>query len=690
LMISRPALSATALLVILAGFLIAVVLGFLLRRFVPAPPSTTPSSRSTGKEKVSPKHANSTSESVEGVSEPDEASVAVEVVDSEGLPVASASVHDVRNYSTALAVTDGDGRCSIPHAALQFERRIDVATIRVEHSNHASAVVRFARHATRLRVVLSGMGTLTVRVVDANRAPIPRAVVELDEPERLIEAVGAVWARERRTDENGALIINSLRPGPYVVRAWALGFTEGRTIAFARTKATTEATVVLQPGRTLEVRVSTPEGKAVSGSQVTLQNNSGFTGWSPNTGRVRNFWVRTTGGDGVATFECLPAEIAGGNLTIEGPAHPPKLEAFRLEESTRRIDVTVENGATLLVDVLDASGVPVECRISVYAWHPNGESQELVVEKSGGPAARFTGVMTGRPVDLTVRRHEALVHKETLELSPSQERTLTVRLPAEGRVELAARDGEGAPVAGRVVLKEVKASRDERVYAVQLGPSGTATASVIQGSYKAEFEPREGVRVERAIVVEGDTRVVFEVPSGKTLEGILVDPQGQPMPGCGVTWAEPEKGWWGTVTAHDGSFRLKRVPGGSGHLSIEIQGFRMTVHKGPLPSDGRFVAPVSTISGRVLLPDGRPTAAIVQIQGAAMNKEATTLLGNVFGAAEDGSFKIRVPAGRWSVWAWAARYEAWDILADVTSPGSTAVVTVQLAAVSPPLEEPPK
>jgi hypothetical protein len=650
-MSGRPALSLAAVFVILAGLLLAVVLGFLLLRFVPAPQSTGPSSQPE-RDRVSSKPSNLQPDTAEGDSESPEVSVAVQVVDSEARPVESASVFDVRNYSTALAVTDGDGRCSVPYEALQFERRIDVATIRVEHPGYAPELVRFARHTPRLRVVLSDMATLVVRVVDANQAAIPRAVVELDEPERAM-GVGAVWARERRTDDDGVLTIAALRPGAFIVRAWAMGFAEGRTMAFTRSKETAEATVVLKSGRSLEVRVSTEDGKPIAGSRVLLQNEAGYSGWGPQTGSVRNYWIRHTGPEGVATFECLPAETDWGNLTVEGP----------------------------LVDVTDSSGVHVGCRLSVYAWHPNGESQELVVEKSAGPAARFTGVMTGRPVDVTVRRHEALVHKETLELSPSEERTLTIRLPAEGRVELTARDGDGSPVAGRVVLKEVKASRDERTYAVDVGPSGTATASVIPGAYKAAFEPKEGVRVERAIMVEGETRVVFEVPSGRTLDGILVDPRGQSMPGCMVTWSEPEKGWWQTVTAHDGTFRLKRVPGGSGNLSIEIQGFRTPVHKGPLPPDGRFVAPVSTISGRVLLPDGRPTAAIVQVQGAALNEEATTLLGNVFGAAEDGSFRIRVPAGRWSVWAWSVGCEASAIPADVTSPGSTAVITVQLGPV---------
>src|SRR5688572_7228107 len=124
-------LSAASLLILLPAILIALVLGFLLLRFVPRP---MPPPMETSEVVVRVNASSRLAEALASGKPLDKSSyLTLQVLDSKSDAVEGAQVYDGRNFGEVLGTTSEDGLCAILHESLVFETSSDLGVLRVEH-----------------------------------------------------------------------------------------------------------------------------------------------------------------------------------------------------------------------------------------------------------------------------------------------------------------------------------------------------------------------------------------------------------------------------------------------------------------------------------------------------------------------------------------------------------------------------
>jgi hypothetical protein len=367
-----------------------------------------------------------------------------------------------------------------------------------------------------LRLRLERLGAVEVAVIDAAGEPAEGATVTIGGP--------ALWpARTATTGDEGTVRIGGLRDGVVDLRA-RLGEQVSDTLMGVRVARgeTTRATLVLELGRAIAVRVSDgaspvggPPADPIEGAEVVLAEEG-----------VSTFPLEAvTGGDGEALLG--PVVEARATLTVAADGFVPRTLGIGEEElDTGFIEVPLLRGGTIEGRVVDARGRPVAgATLEVVGTDGDGMPVAMVAPRSllrdrlfdlalTGPLALIPrgelGVMPGPvppiptagaalseasatgdaapwvtdgdgrfaatpvvPGRLRVlARHPDFVEGESelVRVEPGGAVTVKIVLAPGGRLEGRVRERDGTPVAARVVAASARGSFERTTYAA---PDGT-------------------------------------------------------------------------------------------------------------------------------------------------------------------------------------------------------------------------
>ncbi|RMF74465.1 MAG: hypothetical protein D6738_06355 [Acidobacteria bacterium] len=493
--------------------------------------------------------------------------VRVQVVDAAGAPAARAVLlagGEERGESIPLGVTAEDGTTELtvpagggPFSLIALDARGVTARRRIRPADPESAAAGGKRPAPPLTLALPRAARLVGRVIDASTgAPIAGAAVW----------PGEDLTRVARTGGDGRFVIEGLEPGGVRLNAVAAGYVRpgNETLATVGDERLPPPTIALHPGAFVAGRVVDADGRPVAGALLTATPRPVPGSFRITIGAARSPDNRAeSGADG--GFRLGPLDpraswdliaTAPGFARTRRPA--PRLEPRRTTDGMR---VVLERGARIAGRVLDDQGRPVAGALVRATVEPRGERRRgMVVRMLAGAAP------------------------EPLETISATDGTFVVDSLSPGRWRLS------------------------------IAASGFARATV-EGLDVAEGD---------AVVEAGD---VVLAP-GETLAGVVLDETGAPVDGAEVRVLEPERGprrgamrlFGGgertppdAVTGPDGWFTVADLaPGRPVDVEVTRRGYvdaslpRVGIPR-PEPLEIRLVA-ASTVSGRVLDPEGRPVA----------------------------------------------------------------------------------
>lgn len=668
---------AGLLILLLVGIFIAIaILGDFLRRG-PSPLSggpvqarTIPESAATPSEPADDSNSAVTAE----------AGLRVHVVDEKGSPIEGARAIDVKRYDAVLGTTDSRGLIHLRDLGLSFESGSAQHELSIEHDRFAPQTVRFLHGSKAIRVVLTPQAVLTVRVVDPSNEPVTNAKVQVYESARGTNQ-WAPWYRERAVDARGEVRIADVRPGALVLRALAPGYENARYIVITRAGEHRDVRVVLTPGNVLNVVVRDTAGMPVRGATVTVSHGSGggMSGW--HVGYEALSWRQTTDEDGRTSFATIPATVDRVALGAFGHRLAPAYVGVAMDVRVKDVEVTLQPGASLVVDVLNAQGESVECRLDFQGTF------DYMPLKAAGSKHTFIGVPAGQLYNLSVNRHGHAVHLEKgILLAVNETRELTIRLAGGCRVDIRTRDFAGMPVEGSLRLSRKEAAPGQALtegqsihitYSQMVKLEGRVVMTVEPGLYEAEFFPHHGFRPDpKKVLIERDSELTIEVPSSRALHGVVIDAGGVPVGGCELEWTEGRE-FLKARADSEGRFLFPRIQGQTGRLQVATIGARLEVFTGIPPQHPmRVVAPMSSIQGTVLGRDGSPAGALILIRTLDWNAIGTTW------ADDEGRFQIRVVPGKWSIHAYGegSTSESDPVEVQVVSRASDISVVLHLKA----------
>ena len=481
-------------------------------------------------------------------------------------------------------------------------------------------------------------GTLAGRVTATTGEPVAGAKISVDTRPTPVRSYAPVTTRGAVTDAEGNYTIERLPPG--AIRALfviAEGFIAPPALARGvpvRAEKVSRVDIVLARGATIVGRVTDGQGQplANAGVQATRAHASGGS-------RMQPLAEATT--DAGGTFTLTDVALGAGVLyaRLEG-YYQPKLEdamsspypwmrvqpgvPYEAEAEGARLErqVVLKRGTPIEGTVLGPDGIPVEgVRVSArpvtggynYAFGGRGNMTALSDAEGG---FGFAGLAPDQSYNLEAR-------SETLLAKPQR-----ISLPATGpappvEIQMLA----GAVIAGHVLQEDGVPAAGASIYCN--GQSGGCLADAA-GAFRFEGV-KEGtwtVQVSGMSNVPGSAQKTVTIKSGEAVEdveltippmlsitGIVVDEDGEPLPGVSVTAALVKKG------KNRRSFSRKGISDAEGRFEIRalLEG-DYKVYGGYLSGGGTYQAgardlrleyrapELEEIEGRVLDADGRPVA----------------------------------------------------------------------------------
>ncbi|MBZ4397353.1 carboxypeptidase regulatory-like domain-containing protein [Myxococcus sp. AS-1-15] len=513
-------------------------------------------------------------------------------------------------------------------------------------------------------------GTVQVEVHGSSR-PVEGAQVSLYvQGPRSPETGRPTWfvAGRGTTDATGTLRLPA-RPGPYLVTAKARGFAAARlSLTRPRGEALTPVRLTLGEGVTLSGSVVERASKApVPLARLTLTPRTVLASASVATTSVPEEERHEASADERGLFRCEGLTPGEYQLEVTAPAH-----------STRRI-ARVQAPASGLVVELDGSAF-IEGFVELPEGKPAagarvtatgmGETFETETSAGGGFSLDVPpGVyqVSARLDALTGTARERAVVGAGMTL-----RDVRIRLGAAASLTGIVRGkGTSVPIAGATVSiapGTMVATFDAAPAEVASATSGTDgrfdAGNLAPGSYSVTVRAK-GFRVLRreGITVLAGQRfeMLAELDANGRIEGTVVDDSDQPLAGIQVT---PERRWrmmpmegvLTSVTDAQGAFVLEDVPPGDVFVAARRPGSQLHVRERVAVSPGQThqvklkLGGEGTLEGTVKLADGRvPTAAVTVF--AQLADTARTEAHQIPTAA-DGTWSMRVRAGRYRVAAW--------------------------------------
>jgi hypothetical protein len=461
--------------------------------------------------------------------------------------------------------------------------------------------------------------------------------------------------RQAVTDAEGHARLHGLQPG-----TWRVGTTLSLVIATADVAAgtTSECTLLLRDGMTLEGVVVDPSGAPVGGATVEAT-------LAGVPGAVAEPVARTAADGTFALRECFPRCLVGARA--EGHAASQLHYRDGAPGSTQHVRIELQpNGGAIDGLVVDTSGRPVEgavVRVGV------GSTEAIRAGPQGAPplpaqlrtdaAGRFRaiGVAAGtQPV--AVRTADHAPWRGTCEVVPGATVAMHVVLTAGVTCAGTVRDDGGAAVADA----EVGAGDPGELARARTrsGPDGTFTLAALPIDGFVVAAHKDGVGNASAALRGGPGETVrceLRLSKGLAVRARVVDDAAAPLAHVEVrAEAEgPGPRWTATASsAADGRVVVGDCPPGRtltlrvgkrDHLflvreSVQPGGPELELR---LPRDTRTKV---RIAGRLLRPDGGAAAGeevqLLRVQTAAQVQHTETAK-----AGGDGRFAVEVPAGDW-------------------------------------------
>ncbi|MEM1202334.1 MAG: carboxypeptidase regulatory-like domain-containing protein [Acidobacteriota bacterium] len=534
------------------------------------------------------------------------------------------------------AVSNREGRFTIPDLAPG--QRV---MLQLEKEGYVTARLSAAPAAEEPQeVVVEAAVSLAGRAIDEAGEPLQGVVVMASDARP-----GKNRMEYGFSDAEGAFEIDTLAPGIYQVQADRRGY---RNSTLSDVEVTAEGAfleVTLRRGATLVGWTLDPSGAPLPDARISVEapaEQEQYGGESDAEGRF--------------TVRGLPS----GKLVVRGfhPRFVRASEELVLDGDRGSVELRFEAGAEIRGRVVDESGRPVEG--ARWSTLPTGIDDSMSGYGYGVTAA--DGMFVHGPAavggfTLEVKHEGFAVHRTLYEADS---------VPA-GDLEVVLR--RGGVLRGRVLGLDLDALAELQIQAS--GPAG-----VIQGrvDYDGGFEianvspgvwtvsahrPRFGQHASAEVTVEegaDPAPVDLEFITGYRVSGIVRSLGAQESP-------------WGTMAmlTHSvlgksvsvaidpsGRFRFEGVAGGTWELNVLEMGNPR--HRRTLEVDGdleiEIVPEGSTLSGRVVGPDGSPLAA-VEVAVLATDGSPTGILGVLQRTAwtdAEGTFTVDgLPPGGWTL-----------------------------------------
>jgi protocatechuate 3,4-dioxygenase beta subunit len=441
-------------------------------------------------------------------------------------------------------------------------------------------------------------------------------------------------AARTRTNPDGTYALEGLLPGNYRVNA----NEEGYGFAFARARVlnanVTNVDLTLPTGVKVTGRVTNASGQPVEGARVqaSFESRSSGTTFSSGDGA-------TTGADG--SFELK--RIAPGTLRVTARHDEQGARSVGPEEvkagEKKVLSLVLEKGASVSGVVRTEDGKPAP-DVRVTAWVREGRMMSDSQDVSG-PDGRYrltalpggrmtvTADRTGRGLPSSGMTEEP--HQKAFTLAPTEDRTGVdlVVAPAGFAIKGVALSSDGKPVPGAIIIGAIERggqafrgnSRDLKTYSDLDGHF--ALENVGKGSYTLWASHPDFPEAETKGLKGGDAAVKLQFPPDTTVSGVVVTPDGKPIPHYTITILagarpdeKPDERRRRQMSSFDaptqrvqsptGAFELRKLAAGSYELVVSSASGEsglhpITVQAGERRTGVRIeLQPAVRITGRVL------------------------------------------------------------------------------------------
>jgi hypothetical protein len=368
-----------------------------------------------------------------------------------------------------------------------------------------------------VKIALRRLGFIDVNVVAVDGSPIAAATV--------LVAGSALWpARRTYTDVGGHAKIADLPRGIYDFRAIRGDLVSaGETSASLGRGESKSVTLTLTRGRRVAVRVldGEEEGASPVASASLVLAEGGLSSF-PLEGK--------TDAQGAASLG--PIGPGDAFLSAQAEGFVPRTGVAVPIGASPQVRIALARGATLVGDVVDARGYPVDgASIEVVGNTPSGEPIDESPERAAFRMAHFSWALTG-PRDLV----------------PAGELGV-VRGPIPGIPRVGSAPRPSAAI-------EPWVTRDDGSFRAFPIPPGRVRALVRHPAYV------EGASDMVELAPAGERRVRIVLRSGGSLEGRVLDDRRQPLSGARVDVAATKGSLQRTTfSAKDGTFAFAALPG---------------------------------------------------------------------------------------------------------------------------------
>lgn len=511
--------------------------------------------------------------------------------------------------------------------------------------------------------VLNPAASISGRVVrDVDSQPVADAVVSAYQrpPQH------ALWLgnqRRARTGVDGAFEVRNLDPGEYRVFA-ARGNLAGRLEGQVSLGLAERKTVVVRVGNRPQIsgRVSDSEGQPVVGAEVGLrlvepQASSGLTA--------------STDASGGFLFEAVLPGSYG--LVARSREHAPARRILQVAEEDLRVDLVLESGAQLEGKAISSTGEAVEGAAVqaqvVAANRLGGEVVDFTTSSNEG-AFRLSRIPADEVRVIASHPDFGQAWSEPMWLEQGSRHQIVLTFQDSATVSGTVRRSDGRPAARAAVsaLPLAQERGSERIETVtgadgryRVGPLGKgkvalhAMSEVVAASGNTVLKATQVIELENG---EQRSGVDFVLPETHRIQGVVVDPNGDPVLGAIVDVAkslrDPRQG---SFTDGEGRFAVEDLPKDVFTVSAWHPDFPVArADRVPVDTDVRLqFRRASAISGTAIDGSGARVADYAVGLRARSSSVVDDLLqrspfGPLQARAVDGAFQLaNVPAGTYEL-----------------------------------------
>ncbi len=516
-----------------------------------------------------------------------------------------------------------------------------------------------------LEIVLERGATVSGRVLDDARVPVERVnvmvrTVARDKPPTSMMERGTP-TRRGYSGADGSFEVTGISPGRIEVAvAPGRGWIASELLAITVTAGEERRDVVLRvtTGAELTGRVTDRAGRPVVGAAVRVTGSrrsvSGFgaMGWSDET-RAHG----ETDGDGSYALAGLDPAVEETVISVHHPDFATLEQPLELRPGSNRLDLVLQEGASLSGVVMTGTGEPVEgARITIA----EGASSLRMVSMRGdlaaesGPDGTFElkGLGSGVFQVQAIKTGFAASAAQQVEIGegPGDFVTLTLLL--------------GGTIRGRILglepdeLGQVMVVATDQARGMAMGLVGDdgqfriPNVGFSEGAVMASSQ-RTGQMVRAEFTLDtrgGETWLDLEFGTGSSLTGVVLL-NGEPLAQAIVVAQGAAPGVGGasgtSMTDTSGRFRMSGLEDGPHRLMVMMMGSVNHSETVSVQGDTELTIEISNVrvSGRVLAKSTGEPVAGAQVWASVENEALAGFGGARTEATAAGEFEIFVPAG---------------------------------------------